>query len=126
MWDEPAGLTYLEAMACGVPVVAMARGGAEEYLVDEENALLVRARTRDEAGSEMADKVRALANDPTRAARLIAGGELTLRHASLEGYVEAIEAMAIEAARARSNARATSATNATRTRLARPLLKVTT
>ena len=34
MWDEPAGLTMIEALACGVPVVTTASGGIPEYVSD--------------------------------------------------------------------------------------------
>ncbi len=34
MWDEPAGLTMVEAMACGVPVITTASGGIPEYMGD--------------------------------------------------------------------------------------------
>jgi glycogen synthase len=42
-WDEPWGLVPLEAMAVGRPVIATGRGGSAEYLVHEENSLLVDA-----------------------------------------------------------------------------------
>ncbi|GAA4010705.1 glycosyltransferase [Sphingomonas humi] len=32
MWDEPFGLTMIEAMACGVPVAALARGAIPEVV----------------------------------------------------------------------------------------------
>ena len=32
MWEEPAGLTMVEAMACGVPVISTLSGGIPEYL----------------------------------------------------------------------------------------------
>jgi glycosyltransferase involved in cell wall biosynthesis len=41
-WDEPYGLVVAEALACGTPVVAFARGGIPE-IVDDTCALLVPA-----------------------------------------------------------------------------------
>ncbi len=41
VWAEPFGLTFLEAMASGVPVIATKNGGQGEVLVDGEHALLV-------------------------------------------------------------------------------------
>lgn len=32
LWDEPAGITAIEAMACGCPVIAARSGGMPEYL----------------------------------------------------------------------------------------------
>lgn len=34
MWDEPAGLTMVEAMACGLPVITTNSGGIPEYVSD--------------------------------------------------------------------------------------------
>lgn len=34
VWDEPAGLTMVEAMACGIPVITTQSGGIPEYVAD--------------------------------------------------------------------------------------------
>lgn len=34
MWEEPAGLTMLESMACGTPVITTCSGGIPEYVGD--------------------------------------------------------------------------------------------
>ena len=43
MWDEPAGLTNLEAIACGITVITTKSGGIPEY-VDECGIVLERDR----------------------------------------------------------------------------------
>jgi glycosyltransferase involved in cell wall biosynthesis len=43
MWDEPYGLVVAEALACGTPVVAFARGGIPE-IVDQQCGRLVPPR----------------------------------------------------------------------------------
>lgn len=40
-WEEPFGLVLVEAMACGTPVIAFARGAAPELIVDGETGFLV-------------------------------------------------------------------------------------
>lgn len=40
LWEEPFGLTHLEAMASGTPVISTFRGGMKEFLIDGENCLI--------------------------------------------------------------------------------------
>lgn len=40
-WEEPFGMVMIEAMACGTPVVALARGSVPEVVVHERTGLVV-------------------------------------------------------------------------------------
>jgi glycosyltransferase involved in cell wall biosynthesis len=61
-WYEPFGLTPLEAMSCGVPVVAYEVGGIAESVIDNVTGLLV--PPRDVPG--MAGALRGLLGDEVR------------------------------------------------------------
>lgn len=41
-WDEPFGLTMVEAMACGTPVIGFNRGAVPEIINDGENGYVVK------------------------------------------------------------------------------------
>jgi glycosyltransferase involved in cell wall biosynthesis len=60
-WYEPFGIVPLEAMACGVPVVASAVGGLTDTVVDGVTGLLVPPRHPD----ELATALRRLLSDRT-------------------------------------------------------------
>jgi glycosyltransferase involved in cell wall biosynthesis len=54
-WPEPFGLVMIEALACGTPVIARARGSVPEILQDGQTGLLC------ETEDEMVDAVRRVA-----------------------------------------------------------------
>ena len=93
-WEEPFGLVPVEAMACGVPVVAAATGGAREYLVDEVNCLVV--PPRDPAA--LADAVNRLAGHPALRASLVRGGLTTAAEFSVDKLADVLEEWHLAAA----------------------------
>lgn len=44
-WEEPFGLTTIEAMACGTPVISLHRGAAPEVIVDGKTGFVVNSLT---------------------------------------------------------------------------------
>ncbi len=39
-WEEPFGLFFIEAMACGTPVITMNRGSAPEIIIDKKTGFI--------------------------------------------------------------------------------------
>lgn len=60
IWAEPFGLTVIEAMAQGVPVIALDRGGPKEIITDMADGLLVSSETPE----DFAAAIGLLADDP--------------------------------------------------------------
>lgn len=69
-WYEPFGIVPLEAMACGVPVVASAVGGLVDSVVDGVTGMHVPPRRPD----RLASALRSLLSDPERRHSLGAAG----------------------------------------------------
>jgi UDP-N-acetylglucosamine:(glucosyl)LPS alpha-1,2-N-acetylglucosaminyltransferase len=62
-FEEPFSMVAIEAMACGVPVLALAKGGMKEYMVDGENALVAPA---DADAAALAGAIESAAASPAR------------------------------------------------------------
>jgi glycosyltransferase involved in cell wall biosynthesis len=66
-FEEPFSMVAIEAMACGVPVLAFRRGGMAEYLVDGENALVVDPEA---SAKELAHSIIRAAQNPSSLAEM--------------------------------------------------------
>jgi glycosyltransferase involved in cell wall biosynthesis len=88
VWEEPFGLVPIEAMACGIPVVATPTGGAGEFLLDEHNCLVF---APGDVGA-MVGCIRRLADDEGLRERLVEGGRLTATQFGIDQLADVLEA----------------------------------
>lgn len=93
-WDEPFGVVPLEAMACGVPVVATGSGGSGEFLEHGGNCLLF---PRADA-TALRESVASLADDSGLRDRLVAAGRRTAEALTIDRYAD--DLLSLHAARA--------------------------
>ncbi len=92
-WNEAFGLTHLEAMASGLPVISTAEGGQGEFLRHEENALVFRQK---DVGA-LADAIVRLAKDCGLAQALAQEGRRTVEKGfTLDRYGVALEDFLME------------------------------
>jgi glycosyltransferase involved in cell wall biosynthesis len=98
VWPEPFGATGLEAMRCGLPVVAFDAGGISEWLLNGVNGFLVPWMDRE----AFARRVDALLLDKALARRLGATGrQLANEHYNFDVYIDGLEELLSRAAQAR-------------------------
>lgn len=87
-WEEPFGLTHLEAMASGCAVCSTTTGGSKELIRHERNALSFAAGQ----ASELAHCLERLHGDESFRQQLVQGGrEWVKAHHSLDSYVSKLE-----------------------------------
>ena len=60
---EGLGIVYLEASACGVPVIAGKSGGAPDSVLDGKTGLLVNGRNHHDVGAAL---IKLLSDQPLR------------------------------------------------------------
>jgi spore coat protein SA len=66
IWDEPFGLVFAEASACGLPVIATKKGGIPEIVMNNKTGILTDDPT---SVDELADKIDFLIEHPDIAKR---------------------------------------------------------
>lgn len=79
-WDEPFGLTNIEAMACGTPVLALRRGALPELIIDGQTGFL------SENIDEMVKQVARLSKISRAACRKQVEKKFTAKHMA-DGYL---------------------------------------
>jgi glycosyltransferase involved in cell wall biosynthesis len=99
---EGFGLSYLEAMACGRPIVAYDNGGQRDFV--EQGVAGFLAPLNDQA--VLAARCRALAEDPALRAALGAGARRRAETLTIEACAREYEALFAKAVAARAGARA--------------------
>jgi len=93
VWHEPFGLTVVEAMAKGIPVVAINRGGPKNIIANMVDGVLVES----EDPEIFAGGVRLLANNPELRSRMAASAIKKVREEfNLEKHAFLTEKLLIE------------------------------
>ena len=93
-WDEPFGLTPIEAMACATPVIGTGTGGSGEFLLDGRTC--VRYPAGDAVA--LAEQIRRLAADPRLRSKIVAGGRAVARELTTDRLAEIFEQWHVAAA----------------------------
>lgn len=103
-WEEPFGFVFTEAMACGTPLVAFARGSVPEIIEDGVTGYIVNASAEDKRGDwtvkatgmdgirEAIERVYSLSHEQYRAMRR-AARERVEQLFTVEAMVNAYEAL---------------------------------
>jgi len=93
LWSEPFGISGLEALAAGVPVVGSDTGGIPSWLPDNEAGLLV---PPGEDGA-LADALSLVLSDDELRGRMAAAAQLTASRFSLDSHVDRLISLIVEA-----------------------------
>lgn len=93
--EDAFGLPILEAMACGLPVIASSYAGASEAIVDRANGLVLR---EPENAAELASEIKLVAGDERLRTSLGAAAAQTARSYSWEQNAAALRNVLMEVA----------------------------
>lgn len=99
-WEEPFGLTHLEAMALGNPVISTTTGGSIELIKDGHNALAYQAGNDEELANAI---FRMAQGDSLRRELAFNARDYVQKHHSFSGYVDQLETFMRNAASLANN-----------------------
>lgn len=88
MFEEPFGISHVEAMAAGLAVVSSGTGGSREIVRDGVDGLLFKP----EDHTDLAVKLKSLTDDPARWAALARAGQARSLDFTVGRSVDRIEA----------------------------------
>lgn len=57
-WTEPFGIVFIEAQACGTPVIAWNPGSSNDSVIDNVTGYIIKAKTESEAVPELINKIK--------------------------------------------------------------------
>lgn len=83
LWQEPAGLVAIEAMACGCPVLATRSGGMKEYLAGSS---AVELPQEGDLPGALAEAIKRLKADPEQRKKMRADGIQRAKAFGKDGY----------------------------------------
>jgi 1,2-diacylglycerol 3-alpha-glucosyltransferase len=81
---ETQGLTFIEAMVCGLPLIGVRRGGAKDIIIDKKNGFLIRP----DSPSEMAKKIKILIENERLARKMGRAGQKMVKRYSIEAVTD--------------------------------------
>jgi len=88
IWDEPAGLVVIEAMAAGKPVITTGSGGIKEY-VDRESAIFVNRGMS--LSKEIAEAINYLIDNPDKRMKMSECAKDKAKNYSMRYYLTQLE-----------------------------------
>jgi glycogen synthase len=100
IWEEPFGLTHLEAMASGLPVVSTANGGQGEFLIDGGNSLVFPPEDVTALARQL---TRLMVEDPLYGQLAREGRATAVKGFSFSRYVDELEALLRKACKETTN-----------------------
>jgi len=90
---ETQGLVLVEALACSVPVVAVAAPGVRDSVTDGVDGIIVAATPKDQRAAALAGALQTLVRDPERRRAMGAAGQAGADRFSVEQRLSQVEAL---------------------------------